>query len=417
MNKWIAVRRQPRSAEWDWGSVALSTRRSVLVNEPVSGQEVSELEALGLQNAPPNQRHPDADHAFQHLPYLDAFVIDTTSRAVVEQAKEVLEPQYLVTQDVALSLPAPSPHTAVRLKSAEPWPEESGVPLARSQGVSGAGVIVGVLDTGIDADHAEFRGRRVNFRYVPLNAMKEAVRNVRGFDVDGHGTHVCGIIAGQNVGVAPDVDLLVASVIESETLKTSFDRVLIGLDWMLSHFQLEENQAKPTIVNMSLGFPTEVLKLAAYKSALDALRKVLRVLLEDFEVLPVVAIGNDGPGKMRAPGFFPEVLSVGAVGADFEPALFSGGGTSPLTGKTTPDVAGFGVDIVSSYERTMSNRSRYVRMSGTSMATPYVTGIAALYAAADPTLQGDALRARVVADALPLDRPADRVGAGLARYV
>jgi subtilisin family serine protease len=65
----------------------------------------------------------------------------------------------------------------------------------------------------------------------------------------------------------------------------------------------------------------------------------------------------------------------------------------------------------------MNNRSRYVRMSGTSMATPYVTGIAALYAAADPTLQGEALRSRIVADALSLNWPADRVGAGLARYV
>jgi subtilisin family serine protease len=235
--------------------------------------------------------------------------------------------------------------------------------------------------------------------------------------VDGHGTHVCGIIAGQNIGIAPGAELLVASVIESETLRTTFDRVLIGLDWMLSHFQLEENQAKPTVINMSLGFPPEVLKQAAYKPALEALRKVLRILIEDFSVLPVVAIGNDGPGKMRAPGCFSEVLSVGAVGADLHPAPFSGGGISPTTGQTEPDVVGFGVDIVSSYERTMSNRSRYVRMSGTSMATPYVTGIAALYAASDPSLQGEALRSRIIAGALPLEWPADRVGAGLARYV
>lgn len=417
MSRLIAVRRQPRTAEWELGSVALGARRSALASEPANGQEVLELEALGLRNTPPEERHPNAEHSFQHLPYLDAFVVDTSSRAKAEQAKEVLEPQYLVTQDVVLNMPTPSPAVAVRLKEAEPWPEESGVPLARSQGNSGAGVIVGVLDTGVDADHAEFRSRRVNFRYVPLNAMKEAVRNVRGFDVDGHGTHVCGIIAGQNVGIAPAADLLVASVIESESLKTSFDRVLIGLDWMLSHFQLEENQAKPTVINMSLGFPPEVLKLPAYKPALEALHKVLRILLEDFAVLPVVAIGNDGPGTMRAPGFFTEVLSVGAVGADLKPAPFSGGGVSPATGETEPDVAGLGVDIVSSYERTMSNRSRYVRMSGTSMATPYVTGIAALYAASDPALQGAVLRDRIIADALPLDEPAVRVGAGLARFV
>jgi subtilisin family serine protease len=56
-------------------------------------------------------------------------------------------------------------------------------------------------------------------------------------------------------------------------------------------------------------------------------------------------------------------------------------------------------------------------MSGTSMATPYVTGIAALMASADPNLHGHALRQRLIADALTLDEPPNRVGAGLARFI
>ena len=82
-----------------------------------------------------------------------------------------------------------------------------------------------------------------------------------------------------------------------------------------------------------------------------------------------------------------------------------------------PDIAGYGVDIISSYERTIRNRSLYSRMSGTSMATPYVAGIAALYAAQDSTLQGKALWQRLVDTALPLSAPPDRVGAGLARFI
>jgi subtilisin family serine protease len=252
---------------------------------------------------------------------------------------------------------------------------------------------------------------------VPLNSVTDAVRAVRGFDVDGHGTHVCGIIAGETVGVAPGVELLVASVLESETLKTSLDRVLIGLDWMLSHFSEPENLAKPTIINMSLGFPPEALRLPAYKRAAELFRKVLRILADDFGVLTVVAIGNDGPGKMRAPGFYPECLAVGAVGLDLAPAEFSGGGVSPISGKPKPDISGLGVDIVSAFERTQANRSRYVRMSGTSMASPYVAGIAALYASARPEMQGHDLRQRLISSALPVRGAPDRVGAGLARFV
>ncbi len=109
-------------------------------------------------------------------------------------------------------------------------------------------------------------------------------------------------------------------------------------------------------------------------------------------------------------------LSVGAVNFNNKPAHFSGSGTS-LTGKETqPDIVGYGVNIFSSLERDINNRSLYKYMSGTSMAAPYVTGIAALYASADANLQGKALRQHLIDTALPLQAPADRVGAGLARF-
>ena len=93
------------------------------------------------------------------------------------------------------------------------------------------------------------------------------------------------------------------------------------------------------------------------------------------------------------------------------------GGRSPILTETEPDIAGYGVDILSSYERTIEGESIYAVASGTSMAAPYVAGIAALTASADPTLQGEALRQRLITNVLPLDAPFDRVGAGLARFV
>ncbi|MCB0124872.1 MAG: S8 family serine peptidase, partial [Caldilineaceae bacterium] len=66
---------------------------------------------------------------------------------------------------------------------------------------------------------------------------------------------------------------------------------------------------------------------------------------------------------------------------------------------------------------TIAGQSTYAVASGTSMAAPYVAGIAALTASADKTLQGEALRQQLLANALPIDAPHDRVGAGLARFV
>jgi subtilisin family serine protease len=143
---------------------------------------------------------------------------------------------------------------------------------------------------------------------------------------------------------------------------------------------------------------------------------LLRTLVEDFDVLPIVAIGNDGPGVIRAPGSYAEALGVGAVDFDLNPWPGSSSGQTP-DGRHKPDIVGFGVNILSSLERDLQRRSLYARMSGTSMAAPYVAGIAALIASANPGLQGAALRQRLLETALPLSAPAERVGAGLARFV
>ena len=74
---------------------------------------------------------------------------------------------------------------------------------------------------------------------------------------------------------------------------------------------------------------------------------------------------------------------------------------SPIDGETQPNIAGYGVGIFSCLERDRNNRSSYVCMSGTSMATPYVAGIAALCASADTKLQGEVLRQHLLNTALP----------------
>lgn len=351
------------------------------------------------------------------LNHLGGCIVSAPNEGKIREAQEAFNrSDYEIIPDVQLSLSKPTYSERIyRRRKQIVWPVESGIHQAHSNGITGKGVLVGVLDTGCDADHVQFRQKRIDFRYVPLRYESEKLRKVRGFDVSGHGTHVCGIIAGQHVGIAPEADLTVASVIESETGQTSLSRIIIALDWMLSQFESRKSRGGPVIVNMSLGFRPECLSKSEQKT-LGGIQSLISTLLKGFDVLPIVAIGNDGPGNMRAPGYFPETLSVGAVDFNHKPADFSGGGFSTIDGKTQPDIAGYGVNIFSSLERDGNNRSLYRYMSGTSMATPYVAGIAALYASADTKLRGEALWQHLLNTTLPLRASADRVGAGLARF-
>ena len=372
------------------------------------------LEAAANDQASNNEQASN----FMPLNYLGAYVVNSSDKKKIKEAQKPFdELNYDVIHDVQLSLPKPTYSERVyRRRKQIIWPVESGIHQAHKNGIRGKGVLVGVLDTGCDADHIQFRKKRIDFRYVPLHYESERLRDVRGFDVGGHGTHVCGIIAGQHIGVAPETDLMVASVIESETYRTSLSRISIALDWMLSQFGSEENQGKPIIVNMSLGFAPERISKNDRATLMIGIQELISTLVKDFDVLPIVAIGNDGPGRMCAPGYFPETLSVGAVDFNHDPACFSGGGLSPAGEGTQPDIVGYGVNIFSSLERDKNNRSLYKYMNGTSMATPYVAGIAALYASADAKFHGEALRQHLLNTALPLQAPADRVGAGLARF-
>ena len=418
MPKFIALRKVPRLQAIGMRA-SVEERRSYLVKDSLVSERAKALRALGLRQTRPEEQILEATPSFQRLGFIGAYIIDTPSLQMAEQAREILEPTYQIVPDIQLALPQPvlSRSRFGRPRRQPYWPTESGISTAHQNGAIGQGVLVGVLDTGCDADHIELRDKRIEFRYIPLNPANATVRACRGFDPDGHGTHVCGIIAGRNVGVAPAVELMVASVIESETLKTSLERIIVALDWMLSQFQREENLSKPILINMSLGFRPEWISGTEYQAAIQGLRLIISTLVEDFDVLPVAAIGNDGPGIVRAPGYFPEVLSVGAVDFSLRPASFSGGGLSPLTGEPEPKIAGYGVNVVSSLERDIERRSLYASMSGTSMAVPYVVGIAALLASANPGLQGHALRQRLIEQAMPLMTPPNRVGAGLARFV
>lgn len=417
--KFIALRREPRIDKSQRVHVpAEETRAALLAAAPRSAMP-ERLVDLGLTPVQPCEEAPGIEHSFETLPHLDAYVVKTSNAKLERSAKELLTPEYLIMPNLEMSAPTPARgQDYVRLPVMVPqWPALSGIEEAHRLGIKGKGVTVCVLDTGVDADHRELRHKEIDFRYIPFDPIAGRMRDCRGFDVDGHGTHVAGVIAGKNLGIAPDVDLMVAAVLESETLKTSLERVVTALDWLLAQFTIEANRSKPVIVNMSLGFSPRTLSRQEYQTASLGMKTMIDVLTNDFAVLPITAVGNEGPGQVRAPAYFANTISVGAVGFDLNVVEFSGSGRSPLTQELEPNLMGFGIDVISSYERDRKNRSHYRALSGTSMATPYVTGIAALYACCSHVVQGDALANRLLQSALPLPAaPLGRTGVGLARF-
>ncbi|SEH03625.1 Subtilase family protein [Nonomuraea solani] len=259
-----------------------------------------------------------------------------------------------------------------------------GAPQAWERGHTGAGVKVAVLDTGIDATHPDLAGRvaaRADFTEVPDER-----------DVIGHGTHVAATIAGSGAasggthrGVAPGATLLDGKVCESQWCMDS--AILAGMQWAA------EQGAK--VVNLSLGGPDT--------PGVDPLEEAVQTLTERYGTLFVAAAGNYGADRtLNSPGTADAALAVGAVGKSGEQAGFASRG--PRTGDDglKPDITAPGVDITAARGKDSPGDGSYVAMSGTSMATPHVAGVAALLAGAHPGWKGGTLKAALMAAARPL---------------
>lgn len=245
----------------------------------------------------------------------------------------------------------------------------------------GEGIRVAVLDTGVFGAHQTLAGRVKKFALIDPPGRRLELPIDQSFDVDGHGTHVCGTIAGGATpkgtafGVAPAADLYVgAMLLPAATLFT----VIRAINWAI--------EQDVDIINMSFGFPY-------YEPQFDV---VMAQILDTYGVLPVVAIGNERHGNSSSPGNAFHSLSVGATGLGArkidEVAGFSSGVSLVFPGQVgrelvhKPDVVAPGVDVLSCVPpwRVSDNTPSFATMSGTSMATPHVAGVAALLMGAEP---------------------------------
>ncbi|MDZ4655649.1 MAG: S8 family peptidase [Coriobacteriia bacterium] len=221
-----------------------------------------------------------------------------------------------------------------RINADEAWAITTGDP-----------VKVAIVDTGIDTTHPD----------LAANVMggMSAVNYTRKYtDDNGHGTHVAGIVAALDnsigvVGVGPDIDLYAVKVLNRKGSGYISD-IIEGLDWCQS--------AEMDVVNMSLG--TGVY-LQSFHDAVNS--------LYESGVVVVAAAGNDGnDSAVNYPAAFPEVIAVGATTQTDTLAYFTC--TGPEVELSAP-----GSNIYSTYKN-----GGYATLSGTSMASPHVTGAAAL---------------------------------------
>ncbi len=277
----------------------------------------------------------------------------------------------------------------------------------------GKDINVAVLDTGVHGEHAALGSRVKDF--IIIDPLGRRITAKPTFDGGYHGTHVCGTIGGGKtpdgvaIGVAPEVNLFVAGVLVGEaTLRTLVE----GIVWAV--------EKGADIINMSLGF-------SYYEPLFDELFKTL---IHSYGILPVVAIGNENHGNSSSPGNASHAFSVGAVEkvarSKVEVAFFSGGASLVFPGQedalvTKPDVVAPGVQVYSCIppEKRPDGTYEYAYLGGTSMATPHVTGVAALLMAAKPEAPAtdimQALRDTAKHPAGAQRRPDNRWGYGLAQ--
>jgi subtilisin family serine protease len=269
---------------------------------------------------------------------------------------------------------------------------------------SGTGIVVAVIDTGIDYNHAALGsgfgpGHKVIGGYDFVNDDDDPM------DDHGHGTHVAGIIAanGPITGVAPDTKLLAYKVMSSSG-KGYMSDVIDGISRALDPNDDLDMDDAADIINISLGGsgnPDDDVSQAVDNAV-------------NSGAICVVAAGNDGSGywTIASPGCARKAITVGASDKSDVIASFSSRGPVDITYAIKPDITAPGVAIYSAY---LDNH--YAIASGTSMAAPHVAGICALLRQLHPTWTPDEIKSVLIQTAKDIGEDNFTQGSGRVRPV
>lgn len=282
---------------------------------------------------------------------------------------------------------------------------------AHENKIFGQNIGVAVLDTGIcyHPDFTETRNRIIAFRDF-INRREDL------YDDNGHGTHVSGILGGDGIssggiytGVAPCCNIISVKVLNHKGNGNIAD-VLDGLEWVIAN----KKRYNIRIVNISVGTTT--------KEPADEDSVLVKAVNQvwDAGIIVVVAAGNGGPKPktIGSPGISRKVITVGASDDDIMVDLF-GSRTKNYSGRgptsaciKKPDIVAPGSNIVSC-NLTRRFHNLYTAKSGTSMATPMVTGAIALLLSRYPEMSSREVKIRLKNSADDLGLSHEKQGWGM----
>jgi subtilisin family serine protease len=329
--------------------------------------------------------------------WIDNLVLVHAPKDVIDQIArrpDVVE----VFENFTVSLPPKSPGDGImRSHQTQPWDNIAHIgakQVWQSYGLTGSGVRVGGLDTGVDISHPDIAGKMVTNNpadptypggWAEFDANGNIILGTVPHDSDEHGTHTSGTMVGGSasgfaIGVAPAASLMHGLVIPNGS--GSFTQVAGGMEWIIDPDNNPLTDDGADVVNMSLGATGQHSAMVAPTDNMVA-----------AGVFPSFSIGNSGPGASTtgSPGNVPSAYGVGATDNADVIASFSSRGPvtwnfPPYVGTyTKPDISAPGVQIFSSVpggEWQWSGAG--FTWSGTSMAAPHVSGTVALMRQANP---------------------------------
>ena len=272
---------------------------------------------------------------------------------------------------------------------------------------TGKGVDICILDTGLDAAHPDFTGRIIEGKSFIQGEEWDK-------DPNGHGTHCAGVACGNvrndtgnRYGIAAESNLKIGKVL-SDSGKGTTSSIIDAIDWAITK--------KFRIISMSLASP------AGINEPPSLLFETVGKRALENNVLIIAAAGNDSnrpslPRPVSAPANSVSIMAVAAIDSQMHIARFSNAGINAATGGNI-NVCAPGVDIVSTYPRKNGISNDYKVLSGTSMATPHVSGLAALYMEQFPGLNAGEIWTLLENNAKPIENLKYRdIGKGLIQTI